>query len=40
MVIDYIFFNLLVSMALVITSVTPIVLLCLLFLDWKRKDLW
>lgn len=40
MYVDYFYFNLIINFALFAVSMIPIVLLFLLFLDWKRKDLW
>jgi len=32
--------SLLVTICLIVVAVTPIVLLLLWFIDWKRKSLW
>ncbi len=40
MMIDSLVFSLIVSVALLIVVVTPIALIYMLFIDWKRKDLW
>ena len=33
-------FSLIISVALLIVSITPVVLVYLLLIDWKQKDLW
>ena len=40
MIINLELFNIIISVALLIVSITPVVLVYLLLVDWKQKDLW
>ena len=40
MIISLGLFKLIISVALLIVAITPIVLVYFLFIDWKQKDLW
>ena len=40
MIINLELFNIIISVALLIVSITPVVLVYLLLVGWKQKDLW
>lgn len=40
MYIDTFLFNLIVSIALLIVSAAPFILITMLYIDYKQKDLW